>query len=97
MTERRKTDMGCDDYMNVRELTGQFDGIHGTLREIHTQVKSTNSRVGRLESWRDRIIGGLTVVTILIVPVLIYVVQQWISRGMHVHFSLLEWAMFIMR
>ena len=78
MTERRKTDMGCDDYMNVRELTGQFDGIHGTLREIHTQVKSTNSRVGRLESWRDRIIGGMVVLTALVLPILLYIAKDLI-------------------
>jgi hypothetical protein len=44
------------------------------LDAIHDQAVKTNQRVSKLEKWQSFIEGGLAVLTILIVPILIYVV-----------------------
>jgi len=82
MNDRRNDNVTAEDYMPVRELNTHFQGIHDKLEDIHRQTKATNGRVGRLESWRDRMLGGLGVVIILIVPMLVYVLKLWVeSRG----------------
>ena len=49
------------------------------LEEIHEQTKTTNSRVTKLESWRDRMLGGIAVLVILAVPLLIFVLRTWLA------------------
>ena len=44
------------------------------LDAIHEQAVKTNRRVSKLEKWQSFIEGGLAVLTILVVPLLIYVV-----------------------
>ena len=97
MPERRKDDVSADDFMTVRELNTHFTGIHGKLDEIHTQTKSTNGRVGKLESWRDRMLGGMTIMVLLILPLLLFVLKQWLQGRINIDASfidmILAWAM----
>ena len=44
------------------------------LDAIHNEAVKTNRRVSKLEKWQSFIEGGLAVLTILVVPLLIYVV-----------------------
>ena len=44
------------------------------LDAIHEQAVMTNRRVSKLEKWQSFIEGGLAVLTVLVVPLLIYVV-----------------------
>jgi hypothetical protein len=44
------------------------------LDAIHEQALKTNRRVSKLEKWQSFIEGGLAVLTILVVPLLIYVI-----------------------
>jgi hypothetical protein len=44
------------------------------LDAIHNEAVKTNRRVSKLEKWQSFIGGGLAVLTILVVPLLIYVV-----------------------
>jgi hypothetical protein len=46
------------------------------LDAIHEQALKTNQRVSKLEKWQSFIEGGLAVLTILVVPLLIYVVAS---------------------
>jgi hypothetical protein len=43
------------------------------LDAIHEQAVITNRRVSKLEKWQSFIEGGLAVLTILVVPLVIYV------------------------
>lgn len=56
----------------------KLDTMKEKLDSIHTQVIHTNGRVSSLERWRDRIAGGITVLTILVIPIAIKVVGDWI-------------------
>jgi len=47
--------------------------------ELKTHAKTTNGRVNKLEDWRNRIIGGIVVLNVLLVPVVIYVVIDFIG------------------
>jgi len=47
--------------------------------ELKAHAKTTNGRVNKLEDWRNRIIGGIVVLNVLLVPVVIYVVIDFIG------------------
>lgn len=55
-------------YTN-RELDEKLQDIMLTLDRIETQTTKTNGRVRSLEVWRGVIIGGLGVITALVIPV----------------------------
>jgi len=44
------------------------------LHAIHDEAVKTNRRVTKLEKWQSFIQGGLAVLTILVVPIVIYLV-----------------------
>lgn len=60
-----------------QEQNGKIADIHTDVKEVLEQTKKTNGRVGRLEQWKGFITGGLAVITVLIVPILIYLVTHW--------------------
>jgi len=80
MPERRRS----TDVQFVK-VTGQLDVMSETIDNIHTQVKRTNGTVAEnvkeingLKTWRDRMIGGIAVLCILVIPVLLSIVEEWI-------------------
>jgi hypothetical protein len=46
------------------------------LDAIHEQAVITNRRVAKLEKWQSFIEGGLAVLTILVVPLVIYLIAS---------------------
>lgn len=67
--------MSDDDY-SVRELDEKFETIMGKLDRIETQTIKTNGRVAALERWQSFLQGGLAILTLLVVPVIIYLATQ---------------------
>lgn len=63
-------------------------GEHGdTHVQILTQVKTTNGRVTSLERWMDRTIGGMAVLTFLIVPILGWALYRLANLDQLIHSS----------
>lgn len=44
-------------------------------QEIIQHQKETNGRVNRLEIWRAGLIGGMAVVTSILIPVLVFILK----------------------
>lgn len=55
-------------------LDEMFKVIDEKLDKIIEQTTKTNGRVTVLESWRGVITGGLTVITVVVIPVVFKVV-----------------------
>ena len=56
-------------YLN-RELDEKFVDIANALSRIEIQTTTTNGRVNKLENWRWFITGGISVITVIVVPLL---------------------------
>jgi hypothetical protein len=61
-----------EDYSN-RELDRMFGEIMETCARIEAQTTKTNGRVKALEMWRMFLLGGLGVITSLVIPLVIYI------------------------
>lgn len=70
-----------------RELDSKFEQIklsmdakHAdnkeTLQAILSQTQKTNGRVSSLENWKWMIVGGLMVVSIIVVPLLLNLLKK---------------------
>jgi hypothetical protein len=73
-----------DQPFSNRELKAMFNNIDGKLDAITTQTTKTNGRVNKLEErqdktdqWQSYMKGGLSVLTLLVVPVVIYILLHW--------------------
>lgn len=63
------------DYSN-REIDRMFLEIQDALARIEGQTTKTNGRVSKLELWQSLVIGGLSVITIIVLPLLGYLFSQ---------------------
>jgi ribosomal 50S subunit-associated protein YjgA (DUF615 family) len=61
----------------VERIDNLKEHLTERLDRIETQTTKTNGRVGSLEAWRNRIIGGFLVITTIFVPVAIKVFSSW--------------------
>ena len=61
-------------YKDIQVILYRLAEQDRKLDAIHDQAVKTNRRVSKLEKWQSFIEGGLAVLTILVVPLLIYVV-----------------------
>lgn len=64
------------DMYTKTEFDLKFDSIHGKLDELLERAKETNGRVGSLERWRSFIVGGMSLLTVFILPVLFFVLSK---------------------
>ena len=73
MEERRR------EYLDLAEVKSDIKLLLFRQTEIKVQVDRTNGRVTALEIWKSFTLGGLAVIMVMIVPVVIYVVESYIS------------------
>ena len=55
--------------------------IHKRVLAIEKQVVATNGRVNALESWRDRLIGAVGVVVLIVVPIFLNLLTTTVIAG----------------
>jgi hypothetical protein len=63
----------------LEEIHVQTMRTNGSVADLYKKHEATNVRVNDLCNWRWFITGGLVVVSALIVPVLIYIIQGWVK------------------
>lgn len=59
-----------------KELNKDIKHIKETVMRIEKQVIKTNGRVSALEMWRSYLLGACAVMTLLLVPIIIYAVTK---------------------
>ena len=65
--------------MKLREVMhDKLKAIHKRTDEILEQVKITNGRVGKLESWKDQVMGGIKVVSVIAILLAFLFKMGWI-------------------
>lgn len=55
-----------NDVKDLSSFKGDVKSINESLKRIETQVNKTNGRVSGLENWRNRIVGAMGIVGLLI-------------------------------
>jgi hypothetical protein len=68
-----------DDKYSCREINLIIAPMKKTLEEIHEQVIKTNGRVSNLERWKSFIQGGMAFISLMVAPVLVYIIIGWIK------------------
>ncbi len=59
-------------YTN-REINEFFRDVKESLVRIESGVIKTNGRVNKLENWRYLISGGMIVITLFVIPMVVYI------------------------
>jgi hypothetical protein len=62
-----------------REMEEARKNIWSKLEEIHREVKKTNGRVNALEAWKNKVTGGVYVLTVIAAIIAFVIRMGWIS------------------
>ncbi len=68
----------------VKNLVRSFDDFKIDNKKDHKELidhqKETNGRVKKQEEWKSYITGGMAVLSIIVIPILLYIVTTVISN-----------------
>jgi hypothetical protein len=62
--------------MIIHEIKDTLNQYYVLFTEITDRVKCLEGRIHFLEGWRDKLIGAVAVITVLIVPILINIIGK---------------------
>lgn len=60
----------------------KWEHVKQNLEEIKNQVIKTNGRVGNLETWRSYMTGAIAVIALMLAPIILLIIQNYISQAM---------------
>lgn len=81
LTQREVHHAIIDIKDNVKEIKIQNNRTEETVNRVEIQARITNGRVTELEKWSSYIKGGLAVLTIMVVPILLWVITQFLNTS----------------
>lgn len=62
-------------YSN-RELDHMFEDIINALNRIEGQTTRHNGRMSKMEAWRNFMLGGMAIISFLVIPMITYFISQ---------------------
>ena len=65
-----------NDKLTNQVIKLMFEDLKKDFSEVKTLVSATNGRVKKLELWRSYLTGGMSVITLLLIPIII----QYLSK-----------------
>ena len=79
MTEKTIGELGIQLHNIDSNLEKHIETNTETHRILFTELKETNGRVSGLEKWRFIAMGGLMVLSAIVVPVLLMIIRESIK------------------
>lgn len=67
-------------YSN-REIDEKHHGIEKTLERILDQTTATNGAVGRIQKWKERVMGATYILGFIVLPILTWALLQVVNIG----------------
>ncbi len=68
------------EQVTTGELYIMLQNIDEKMDRVVEQVLKTNGRVTALENWKNKIIGGLLVTNIILVPVAVTFLSKYVTK-----------------
>lgn len=61
------------------ELKTDINYIKEKIDAIHEQTLKTNGRVNKLDSWKDKSMGAMIIINVILLPLAFLVIQQTLT------------------
>lgn len=72
--------------MSISGLASKFDGVQKSIDKLDNRMMLQNGRVTKLELWTARLIGALIIMSLLMAPILNYMIPEMLkSYGTDMH------------
>lgn len=62
------------------KIDNGFSGVHKRQDKTNGNIIENRERIEKIENWKSFIMGGMTLLSILVLPVLIFVIQQFLDH-----------------
>lgn len=85
MSDRYSDAVLDEKFKNITDkLDEQFEATTRVLKDIKDQTTKTNGSVRNLQLWRQFILGGMTVLSVIVLPTLAFLSFQIIANSNHI-------------
>lgn len=73
-----------------REIIEMFNDLKNMVTRIEAQTTKTNGRVSSLENWKYMAMGGVSILSMLVVPLLVWALSILVNIDARIHASVDE-------